>query len=245
MEGCDHWNLLRFGTAQQAKAALREIHHAYTQNSDASHIMELGAAYLWIQQYATAHEHFEAAIERHPTRVTDFYGMAGTAKWCMGENGEAVKCWLGGLDAEFADTNGLGIHLPLLLFYASIMRPDIYSQQSARKILSAKSKDRRIEAWPGPIARWLLGQLNDQEFRQQWNGFDGVDSLDRQWLAGFYQSVLWHGQGKHSAFNESMRKLADTSSPEWTNETFFLARMWGEEFFLARNELATPAKPTL
>ncbi len=89
--------------------------------------------------------------------------------------------------------------------------------------------------WPGPIVNWILGRITQEEFRSLWIGGDKADTLDRHWQAAFYAGVLQYSKGKRSVFKKTMQKLEDTSQPEWSDETFFLARMWGAEFFLARS----------
>jgi hypothetical protein len=236
MKATDPWSLLRAGKVEEG---LRPFVHAHSKEPTASHIMELGVAYLWVKRYDAAWDHFRSTNAAYPKHGSGFYGMAGVAKWCMGECDEAARQWVAGLDVQFADTCGLGIRLPLLLFFASVVKPATYRRRVAEKLLKDKSEDSRITDWPGPIARWLLGQISDDELRNQSRGLDDADTCDRYWLARFYQNVFQYGAGERSNFRETMGKLADTSSPEWSDETFFLARMWSEEFFLARYEAET------
>jgi hypothetical protein len=236
MRTYDHWDRLRSGRPKQVKQALRQLEQEHAQEPHASNIMELGVAYMWVRSYDAASKHFRLAIDRHPTSVTDFHGMAGAAKWCLGEFDEAVRQWVAGLKADFADTAGLGVQLPLLLFTASVLKPETFERIAAETILAERAEDPRITEWPGPVASWLLTQISDSEFRNRCTGDDEPDTLDRHWLAEFYRGVLLYGEGKSSDFKATMRKLTDTARPQWSDETFFLARMWSEEFFLARRE---------
>lgn len=144
---------------------------------------------------------------------------------------------MAGLQAKYADSAGLGLNLPLLLYFASVMKPSRYERSSVEKLLRKKTKDLRITKWPGPIASWLIGKLGDKEFQAHWRGKDEKDTLDRQWDAEFYQGIFHYTQGKYPAFNATLQKLTDVSRAEWSDEDFFLTRMWGSEFFLARYEL--------
>lgn len=233
MKADDPWALLQAGKIEEG---LRPFAEAHARKPTPSHIMELGVAYLWAKRYEAAWEHFRMTNEAYPKSGSGFYGMAGAAKWCLGDPSEAVRQWSNGLKSRYADTNGLGMHLPLLLFMASVLKPEYFARDAAVKLLREKAKDRRANEWPGPIARWVLGEINEGELRERCADDDKVETWDQHWLADFYQGVLWHGDGKHAKFKETMRKLADTTLPEWSDETFFLARMWSEEFFIARHE---------
>lgn len=233
MKTADPWTLLRAG---QIEEGLRPLQKAHARQPSPSHIMELGVAYLWAKRYDAAWEHFNTTNETFPGHTSDFYGMAGVAKWCLGEYDAAIANWQVGLDAKFSDTAGLGVKLPLLLFFAAGIKPSLYPQNSAETLLLAKSADERSEEWPGPVACWLVGRMAEGEFEKLWKGFDDVDTRDRVWLAEFYAAVKRYQSEDASRFKECMRSLSDTSSADWSNETFFLARMWSEEYFLARYE---------
>src|SRR5213595_3977298 len=93
------WDLIRAGKTEEG---LRLLKNAYGSKPDASHIMELGAAYLWLREYREAWEHFKKAIDTYPRSNSAFFGMAGVAKWCLNDPEEAVKQWRAGLQAEYA-----------------------------------------------------------------------------------------------------------------------------------------------
>lgn len=227
------WTLLRAGNTN---VGLEQIRTRYAKEPTPSHIMELGVAYLWSRHYKSAWEHFRAINEQYPQDTSSFYGMAGVAKWCLGEFHEAVEQWQAGLLARFTDTGGLGITLPLLLFTASVLKPHILERRLIEEILNEKYKDPRIKSWPGPVASWILGHINDKELHDQARWNDASVTRDRLWLFGFYRAVQEYSEGTNTIFKKTMRKLADTSAPEWSNEDSFLARIWNEEFFLSRYE---------
>ncbi len=235
MESTNPWALLRAGKAEQEQG-LRLVQHAYAREPDASHSMELGVALLWLGHNAEAWEHFRSIIDKAPNSGDNDYGMAGVAKWCLGEPGEAASQWRAGLKAKYARASGLGVRMPLLLFFASVVRPDISGEVLAKKLMLEKTKDRRIKTWPGPIAKLVLGQIDEREFQNHCRGANRQDTRDRQWLAEFYRSLIRYNRGEPSLFKEAMRKLTDTSQPEWSNDAVLLGRIWGEEFFLARHE---------
>jgi tetratricopeptide (TPR) repeat protein len=240
MESRSVWPLLRAEKAEQEQG-LALCREAYARNPSASHIMQLGIALLWLKQYAQAWEHFSTIIERKAPKGTSnkhesFYGMAGVAKWCLGERREAIAEWISGLKAEYAGAAGLGVEMPLLLFFASVVSPELYDNAAARTLMLEKTKNVRIKTWPGPILQWILGQINGGEFLRHCQGRHKRDLRYNLWKAQFYRSLMQFERSKISDFRESMHKLTDMQQPEWQDEDEFLSRIWVEEYFLARHE---------
>ena len=91
-----------------------------------SRIMQMGVAYLWLEDYAAAWEHFHAANQRYPKHSAIFHEMAGAAKWCLDEPNDAVNQWLAGLKCAYADSAG-GVRCPLLLFTASVTNQGVFA----------------------------------------------------------------------------------------------------------------------
>jgi tetratricopeptide (TPR) repeat protein len=235
MESRSVWPLLRAGKAEQEQG-LELCRQAYARDPSASYIMQLGVAYLWLKQYAQAWEHFSSTIARKAPRgisnkSDSFYGMAGVAKWCLGKRREAIAEWALGLKAERVRTSGA--HIPLLLYFASIISPELYDISAAKKSMLEKTRDVRIQAWPGPIVQWILGQIKAGELIKHCQGRDMRDNL---WQVKFYRSLMQFERSRISDFRETMHKLTDIKQPEWQDEGFFLSRMWDEEYFLARYE---------
>jgi hypothetical protein len=77
--------------------------------------MELGVTLMWHGQYVEAWEHFHSIIETDPRVGDGDYGMAGVAKWCLGEPKVAVSEWRDGLKAPYSRTP-FGVYTGLLLF---------------------------------------------------------------------------------------------------------------------------------
>jgi len=155
------WDHLRQGTPE---VGLRIIRERYLLDPNASHIMEMGIAYIWAGHYELAEQNFQQAINTHPTPGNVFYGMPGAAMWCLDDPGAAVRHWHEGLNAPYA-VGGVGIHLPLLLFLASTLRPRVYVKEDAEGILRERVKNPRAKSWPGPLAKFVLGPRRQTNFR--------------------------------------------------------------------------------
>jgi hypothetical protein len=226
MERFNPWPLLRGEKAEQERG-LQLVQQAYNEQPYASEAMEFGVALLWLEKYNEAWDHFSSIIETSSRSGDNDYGMAGVAKWCLGKPEEAVLEWCAGLKAKYARASGLGIRMPLLLFFAAARHPKVFDKRKVEELIREKLGDIRIRNWPGPIARLLLGQISEAEFANHCRGIKPDISVKNPfvrnspqetsnclWLAEFYRSVLSFQQGELSDFQSTMRKLSDTSQPE-------------------------------
>jgi hypothetical protein len=235
MGNVNPWRLLRAGTEAEKEKGLLLLQQSYANEPDPSHAMELGVALLWLRKYASAWEHFRSIIDADSERSGDNdYGMAGVAKWCLGESEAAIVYWRAGLGAKYARTSGLGVTMPMLLFFASVIKPEVFSVDVARELMLEKTKDSRIRNWPGPIIQFILGQIDEEELQNHCRGMDEQETREGQLLAEFYKNLVVYERGSASVFKESMRKLTDVNQPEWRDETVLVSRIWNEEYFLAR-----------
>jgi tetratricopeptide (TPR) repeat protein len=227
------WDHIRYGNAERGLELLREN---YARKASASHIMELGVAYLWVGDYERAGEHFRHAIQTHPRTLASFHGMAGVAGWCRNKPDEAVTYWRAGLNAQFADSAG-GLHIPLLLWVASVLVPSILRKKEAEEILKQRVRDAEVDRWPGPLAQFVLGRVDEESLRGLSRGKTEINTQRRRWLSGFYRGLVDVERGNLGALElkELLQQVSDSSQPEWSNEQQFLSLPWSEEFFIARH----------
>jgi hypothetical protein len=228
------WELLRRGAGS---AAMRLIREAYPETPTASEIMRLGIAHLWLRDYKAAVEHFQHAIRTHRSTIDKFYGMAGVSWWCTNwaSSGAAVRVWNSGLNAQYNDGAG-GVHLPLLMFVASILRYRVFPRSEAEQLLRERINDPRVKNWPGPLAKLVLD--NENMLPALYTGVHERDTKQRKWITRFYRTVLDYGTEsiRWPDFQQIMREMSDTTLPEWADEKDFTSLIWNEEFFIARNE---------
>ena len=143
------WKLLR-GSRQDQSLAVEKLLRAYKRERALSEVVSLSAGYFWTRKFAEVAEFADAENKSsHYIRSTT-HAIAGTARWCMGDIGGAVTRWRAGLKPDYADANGVGIEIPLLLFTASVLEPSCVEQDEILKLIETKSKDRRImpQSWP-------------------------------------------------------------------------------------------------
>jgi hypothetical protein len=228
------WRLLRYGDPKQGLAFLLDV---WKWNSTPSHIMELGVAYLWTGDFEAASKHFDETIRKFPGSISSFYGMAGVAKWCLGDFSAAVGAWTAGLNVRYADAGGRGVQIPLLLLVASVLEPVFFQREKAEEILLRKIEDVRADSWPGSLLRFVLGQESAESATGAVPPTKLFAQKHHEWLIEFYREILGFRRGDLTItqFREALNAATDTSQPEFADEDYFLSLMWSEEFFIARH----------
>ena len=229
----DSWNVMRSGAVEQA---LQQMQTNFDEDPDASSVMELGVAHLWLGNYRVAWEHFDSANKRQPLRIDDFYGMAGVAKWCLDQRDDAVQDWKTGLGCDYADVGRF--HIPLLLFFASQVAPNVFNKDDALELLSERADQEGISCWPLPLAEFVLGRIDESSLRAQC--FDERyedETMLHHWMSDFYLGVIERAKGNIARCHHLMQKVAAMSWESFDDcERLFLSKLWSEEFFLARHE---------
>lgn len=234
------WELLRSGAEEQALVLLQ---NAYAQKPNAGNIIRLGIGYLWTRNYLTAWEHFHHPINTYRSPADIFHGMAGIAKWCINEPAAAVDAWRAGFGAPYT-VGASVVRLPLLLFAASILRPDVFSKKEAEHILKERIENPLIDNWPGPLVKFILNLIDEDFLKSLWIGNVGNRKRGvmphRRWLTEFYKTLLELDLRDLSdwTFQRRMREITSIARSEWSEDRHFALLLQCEEFFLARHEVS-------
>lgn len=164
--------------------------------------------------------------------------MAGVAMWCAGDRKEAVKQWRAGVDCDYADSVG-GVRNPLLLFCAYVLEPELVSAAEAAELLTARADDPRVRNWPGPVAEFVLGRIDEAGLRAKCVGAQESGTVLRHWFADFYVALVAKERGTSTGFKTAMGKLVDAVLADSALENrLFPNALWDAELFIARRELA-------
>lgn len=240
---CD---FMQHGDAEKALLLSKERHTL--EHSPSSHV-QLGVAFLWSGDYEAATEHFVRQIEKTEKPVIRSEGdylYLGTARWCVADYTSAVKHWQAGIRAPYA-IGGVCTHSPLLLMLASILRPGLFDRTKAEEMLSKKANDPRAQYWPGTLAQYVAGLIDNDALEASWEGnisrYDKGVLPDRKWLTAFYKALLKLGHGgiNESDFRQTLLSMVEPSQfQSWRSAEFFnLTRH--QEFYIARYEASCPA----
>lgn len=216
------------------ESALAQMRGEYAQKLTVSHAMELGVGYLWIGNYQAAWEHFHAFNGANPFRYATTYGMAGVAKWCLGQRIEAVHEWREGLRCQYVDWAG-GIKSPLLLFFSATVDTVLVPISEVKDLLAARGNDVAAKNWPGPLGRFVLGRIDEAQLRRESHYKIETVTTVRQWTCDFWVGVIERHNGRADRFLKAMNKVADVSWADFDqSKDLFLSKLWQEELFLAR-----------
>ncbi|MDR3403629.1 MAG: tetratricopeptide repeat protein [Chthoniobacter sp.] len=131
-----------------------------------------GTAYLLLGDFARALADFEAA-ERVSEQTSGSPGdgaKCGVAHWMAGEYQQAATVWERGaqamLEGRIVHTDAAGgVSIANLLWFAATRLQDAARRALATKVLRKRLRTKQSQAWPGPVSRFLLGQIGEAEMR--------------------------------------------------------------------------------
>ena len=140
-----------------------------------------------------------------------------------------------------------GITIPLLLYAASILRPEVIDRKEALDILAdrvkvvkehRKVRNCRIQNWPGPLALYVLGETDIVALRERC----GNDVHEKQiatnyWKTDFFEGLTELGRGNRERFEVLVAKMVDDVEQNTSNKKIFPSRLWNTELFIARHEV--------
>lgn len=236
------WHMLQ---ANQGDAALALLRERFMRNPGPRTSIALGAALLWVGEYAAAGEHFQVSLEkakRLRMGSEEDYALLGTAEWCRGNYMAAIRHWQAGKTAPYAIL-GVCIHSPMLLFIASILRPKLPLNTSAiLDELTAKLADPRTKLWPGTLGQFVAGLTSIEAVQSSWIGTREQNEkgifLNCRWITDFYRELLHFHEGRITLqrFKEAMVSLADPVSCATWDEDAFVHLLRFPEFYIGRHE---------
>lgn len=236
------WLLLQVNRGDEALALLRE---RYLRKPTPGTSFALGAALMWVGEYAAAREHFQASLEkakRLRMGSEEDYAFLGTAEWCSDNCMAAIRYWQAGRTAPYAIL-GVCIHSPMLLFVASVLRPELPLRTSAiLDELKEKLADPRTKLWPGTLGQFVAGLTSIEAVQSSWIGTrerneNGIFQ-DYRWETDFYRELLHLHEGRITLqrFKEAMASLADPALCATWDEDAFVHLLRFSEFYIARHE---------
>ena len=168
----------------QLTEALNLARAQYKRDPAPGQIISLGFAYLLKEDYTAAWKLCQNAIKKERWTSSSYFEIAGTARWCMGDASKAVETWRAGMGAQYGDAAG-GARVRLLLFAASVLRPNAIPGNQVRKLLENKRSQTQIGYWPGPLVRLCLDEQKiDFELEKAKS-----DLQHRKWEIAFYSAL--------------------------------------------------------
>jgi hypothetical protein len=158
----------------------------FEELANEEHPLWRGLALLELARFPEAARVFEEAEGAQESGT--MLEFAGAASWLAGERQAAAERWIAALDAGHDGPAG-AVKSPALLLYAGLRIPDERYVLRGKRLLGKLWKPKLARVWPGPVAGFLLGEVEEQPFLE--DGYEDPD-LEVRRLTGahFWAGVL-------------------------------------------------------
>lgn len=161
------WDLVKNERYQEAVSLLSEQARSKPSTSV---LNNRGMAYLHLGNFDAAFADFRTADQISSTALrTECNGaFCGVALWMAGREEEAIVTWRSGVEASLAGAVGYGdaaggVTIGNLLMFGAAARDDEEANRLAMKLLKKRLRTKQSTAWPGPVSRYLLGSLSEND----------------------------------------------------------------------------------
>jgi len=165
------------------------------------HPLWRGLALLELRRWPQAARTFEDAPEAAQSGT--MLEFAGAARWLAGERETAVERWAAALDAPY---EGPSSHLkpPALLVYAGTRLGDTRYVLRGTRLLTKGFKPKVQRIWPGPVAGFLLGKIDEESFLH--DGYSDPDLESRRLAAAHFWAALKDPQKARDHYEAAIRE---------------------------------------
>jgi tetratricopeptide (TPR) repeat protein len=225
----DPWNLIEEGHYAEAVNAFTK---RLRRDRCGPNYCNRGIAYLNLGDYDKALADFRAADECFEYTSDGYLQSVGVAHWLAGRESEAVAVWqdlvLATERGKIQYTDGAGgVESACLLWFAGARLGQENLLGVAQRVLKNKLKTKTgrnwsIDNWPGPVAKFLLGTLDERRLRER---IDDVPILRERELcqAEFYIGVRALQLRENVAAKSAFRRAAQLDAAKLENE-YYLAK---------------------
>lgn len=220
------WDLVKQGQFELAYAQFTE---KVTREPDlAPHYTNRGLCLLNMGRLEEALADFQTVIRLRPETTTGYVNV-GITLWWLGKPLEAVEIWRSGIGAKYRDKAG-GVEIPALLFFAASRLADQEMEKDARSLLRKKWKPRLAKVWPGPIAGFLLGKMDEETFLVKQTFENPILEARRLCKAHFWTGLIYFRQEDIQKYQYHLRQsLVEAKlEPEYYLAKCELQRLNGE-----------------
>jgi HPt (histidine-containing phosphotransfer) domain-containing protein len=125
------------------------------------HPLWRGLALLELKRFADAARTFEEAPDAGSSGT--LLELAGAARWLAGQREQGVERWISALDAGY-EGPASKLKPPALLVYAGTRLGDERYVLRGTRLLGKAWRPKVARVWPGPVAGYLLGHLEEARF---------------------------------------------------------------------------------
>ncbi len=192
-------------------------------------------ALLCLGRYRDTADLCDEIIRLSPYSHQSDFIFRGVAEWLDNRQEDAVAAWQRGSRAHYTDAAG-GVKIPLLLLFAAIRRSESALRKLSEAAIRKFCKRRAIVNWPGTIAHFAAGKIDENELLAAMNE-PAVLRERHSCEAEFYVATLRLARGDHDGYIEFLKRSCSHGPKSLLEAEFFLAS--GE---LRANPGAAPPK---
>jgi hypothetical protein len=189
-----------------------------------------GICSLALGEVDVALRDFQRACEVRPGASADAI-MVGVANWWAGCYERAVEAWESALTSKWVDAAG-GVEAPAFLLFAARRRKGIFPEERSLALLRDRWEPRLSKIWPGPIAGFLLGEMDLDTFLVRQTFIDPILEERRLCKAHFWVATSLLSQARSDRSDRYGDHLRSSAKPSQQNVACI-----EDEFWLARAEL--------
>ena len=181
------------------------------------HPLWRGLALLELKKFDEAARIFQAAEGAKDS--ASMLELAGAARWLQGQREQAVELWISALEAGH-ETPADAVRAPALLLYAGARLDDERYTRRGTRLLGKLWKPKLSRRWPGPVAGFLLGEVEVQPFIAE--GFENPALEARRLTSAHFWAGVRAGSGPEAKAH--FQAAADQEGPGVLEVEHHLAR---------------------
>lgn len=215
MNGSD---LLNAGRFAEAVAALS---FELQNEKDEFKTFELALANLCAGSLQECFNCITPLINNHKPKYEHLYVYSGVSLWLMKQYRDAVDLWIKGEECGYRDPSG-GVGIALLQYFAGVTLQDNTCIQHAMKLLRIRLKAAWAQHWPGPLGRFVVGELTEEQIRIEATRPELNDILAQEQLTqlDFYAGVQCLAVGDRPHYRQHLRRCRLPFETKFTPESF-------------------------
>ncbi len=157
----------------------------FEELANEDHPLWRGLALLELKRWPQAARSFEDAPDAGQSGT--MLELAGAARWLAGEREMAVERWVAALDAGY-EGPASRLKPPALLVYAGTRLGDERYVLRGTRLLGKTWKTKIQRIWPGPVAGFLLGKIDERSFLE--DGYSDPDLEARRLASAHFWAAL-------------------------------------------------------
>jgi hypothetical protein len=164
------------------------------------HPLWRGLALLELKRWPEAARAFEDAPDAGQSGT--LLELAGAARWLGGERELAVERWIAALEAGYEGPAG-SLKPPALLIYAGTRMGDERYVLRGNRLLTKAWKPKVQRIWPGPVAGFLLGHVEEKAFIE--DGYGDPDLESRRLASAHFWAALKNPEQARQHYEAAVR----------------------------------------